>query len=143
MKNNLAIVQAIYEAFGQGDIPKILTYIADDVKWESWADNSAQKAGVPWLKSQKGKEGVLAFFQVVGSMQFHSFQVLSIMDGGNKIAAELSLDVTLPSGARFQDEEMHLWIFNDQGKVTGLRHYADTHKHMAAAGVLPVPEIKH
>lgn len=135
MNNNLTTVQAIYEAFGQGDIPKILTYVADDVKWEHWANNSAQKAGVPWLKPQKGKDGVMAFFQVVGTMQFHDFQILSIMDGGKKIAAELLLDVTLASGVRFQDEEMHLWTFNDQGKVTGLRHYTDTHKHMMAAGL--------
>ena len=57
------------------------------------------------------------------------------MDGGHQIAAEITLDVTLANGNRFQDEEMHLWTFNDEGKVTRLRHYADTHKHMKAAGI--------
>jgi hypothetical protein len=43
----LAAAGAIYEAFGKGDIPTILGYIADDVRWEAWQDNSAQQAGVP------------------------------------------------------------------------------------------------
>jgi ketosteroid isomerase-like protein len=29
---------------------------------------------------------------------------------------------------------MHLWTFNDAGKVTRLRHYTDTAKHLKAAG---------
>ena len=136
MKSNLQTVQTIYEAFGKGDIPAILSLLADDVKWESWENNSAQKAGVPWLKPRKDKDGVIAFFQVVGGMEFHEFQVLSIMEGQNKIAAEILLDATIrDTGKRIRDEEMHLWTFNDEGKVTGLRHYLDTHKHMAAASV--------
>ena len=32
----------------------------------------------------------------------------------------------------FRDEEVHLWTFNDAGKVTRLRHYTDTAKQIAA-----------
>ena len=47
--SNLPTVQLIYEAFGKGDIPAILDVIAEDVEWEAWDDNSAVKAGVPWM----------------------------------------------------------------------------------------------
>ena len=50
MNDNLATMGAIYEAFGKGDIPTILGHLADDVRWEEWADNTAQKAGVPWMR---------------------------------------------------------------------------------------------
>jgi ketosteroid isomerase-like protein len=30
------------------------------------------------------------------------------------------------------DEELHLWTFNDNGKVVRLRHYVDTAKHLDA-----------
>jgi hypothetical protein len=30
-------------------------------------------------------------------------------------------------------EEIHLWTFDDSGKVAGLRHYTDTAKHIKAA----------
>ena len=139
MSQNLPTVQAIYEAFGKGDIPTILSHLADDVNWESWADNSAQKAGVPWLQSRKGKDGVLAFFQLIGNpevFQIKEFQVLSMMDGGHQIAAEFVIEADiLTTGGHFRDEEVHLWTFNDQGKVVRLRHYTDTHKHMLAAGL--------
>jgi len=37
------------------------------------------------------------------------------------------------TGRRYRDEELHLWTLNDDGKVTRLRHYTDTAKHIAAA----------
>jgi hypothetical protein len=37
------------------------------------------------------------------------------------------------TGNRLRDEELHLWTFDDAGRVTALRHYVDTAKHIAAA----------
>jgi hypothetical protein len=31
------------------------------------------------------------------------------------------------------DEELHLWTFDEDGRVVRLRHYRDTAKHIAAA----------
>ncbi len=128
-------IQQIYACFGQGDIPGILEKLDDNVRWEEWADNSAQKAGVPWMQAQQGKEGALAFFQTVGSsLQIKDFQILSLMDGGNQIAAEFIIEAAvLATGKNYRDEEMHLWTFNEEGKVVRLRHYLDTHKHVMAA----------
>ncbi len=134
MSNHLATATAIYEAFGKGDIPTILSHMADDVQWEQWADNSAQRAGVPWLVGRQGKAGVLEFFQVLGGMAIKDFQVLSMMAGGNQVAVEFVIEVDVPStGGHYRDEEIHLWTFNDAGQVIRLRHYADTAKHIAAA----------
>ncbi len=134
MTDHLATIGKIYQAFGQGDIPTILAHMADDVQWEAWADNSAQKAGVPWLQARQGKGGVLAFFQVLGGMPVKDFQVLSLMSGGNQVAAEFVIEVEVPAtGAHYRDEEIHLWTFNEAGQVIRLRHYTDTAKHIAAA----------
>jgi uncharacterized protein len=135
MSQSLATITAIYDAFGKGDIPAILDHMAADVQWEAWADNSAQQAGVPWLQARQGKEGVLAFFQYMGTqMQVKDFQVLSIMDGGMQVAVEFVIEVALPAlGTHYRDEEIHLWSLNAEGKVTRLRHYTDTAKHIAAA----------
>ena len=134
MNDHLATVGKIYQAFGQGDIPTILAHMADDVQWEAWADNSAQKAGVPWLQARQGKDGVLAFFQVLGGMPVKDFQILSLMAGGNQVAAEFVIEVEVPAtGGHYRDEEIHLWTFNEAGQVIRLRHYTDTAKHIAAA----------
>jgi uncharacterized protein len=137
MSKNVATVNAIYEAFGTGNIPAILETLSDDVRWEDWRDNFAQKAGVPWMKRQTGKEGALAFFQTIGgSFAVKGFQVLSIMEGGNQVAVEFTLEADVPStGGHFFEEEMHLWTFDDNGKVVRLRHYLDTAKHIKAAGL--------
>ncbi len=134
MNQHVEIVKRIYEAFGKGDIPTIIGFLADDVAWEQWADNTAQKAGVPWLQARNGKDGAVEFFKVVGELNIKDFEVLSIMGNENQVAAEFIIEADVPStGGYYRDEEMHLWTFNEQGKVTRLRHYTDTAKHIAAA----------
>ena len=133
--DNLATVQAIYAAFGRGDVPAILEQLADDVRWEDWANNYAQNGGVPWMAARSGKAGALEFFQFAGTkMQVSDFQVLDLLGGGKQVAAEVVIEVTYPdSGGHYRDEELHLWTFNEAGKVVRLRHYSDTAKHIAAA----------
>ena len=43
------------------------------------------------------------------------------------------IEVHLPNGGSYRDEELHLWTFDDEGKVSRLRHYTDTAKHISAA----------
>jgi ketosteroid isomerase-like protein len=127
-------VLAMYQAFQRGDIPAVLGKLAPDVRWEDWPDHSAQKAGVPWLKPLRGRENVVQFFQLLGSYTFHRFDIKAVMGGGNFACGLVAVDIGLPNGQRFTDEEMHLFEFNDQGQVVMFRHYVDTAKAMAAAG---------
>ena len=105
------------------------------MRWEEWSDNTAQKAGVPWLQARHGRAGALEFFQVMGSrLQVTEFRVLSLMAGGNQVATGFIIECDVKgTGRRYRDEELHLWTLNDDGKVTRLRHYTDTAKHIAAA----------
>jgi ketosteroid isomerase-like protein len=137
MSRNLETVKQIYAAFGRGDIPAILDTLAADVAWEAWADNSAAKAGVPWLIPRHGKTGAAEFFGLIGyTFIVRNFRVLSLMDGGDQVAAEFEVECDVPSaGGHYRDEEMHLWTFDASGKVNRLRHYTDTAKHMRAAGL--------
>lgn len=131
----LEIVQSLYAAFGRGDIPAILAQVSDEVQWEAWSDNRAQQAGVPWLKGGSGKQAAVDFFTVVAGIQFHEFQVLGMMANERQVAVELVIDATPSGGQRVRDEEIHLWTLDERGKVTRMRHYLDTAKHMRAAGV--------
>ena len=132
--SNVETMQAVYEAFGRGDIPAILERISDDVAWEHWGDNSAQNAGVPWYEARNGRDGAAAFFDSLGVMEIHDFQVQNLMEGGNQLAATIKIDFTVKeTGERVRDEEIHLWTFDDEGKISGMRHYTDTAKHIKAA----------
>ena len=132
--SNLETVAGIYEAFGKGDVPAILAVLADDVEWEAWESNSSVAAGVPWMTPRHGKDEVVGFFETAAEMKITDLQVLNMMEGGNQVAVELILEADLPAwgGGHYRDEEVHLWTFDDAGKVTRLRHYTDTAKHIAA-----------
>src|SRR5262245_19031223 len=122
--SNLETAQALYAAFAAADGEAFLSHMADDVQWESWADNSAAKAGVPWLQPHSGKEGVLAFLGAASRMETVDLQILDMMASGNQVAVEFVIEAKLPDhgGRSYRDEEIHLWTFDDAGQVTRLRH---------------------
>jgi ketosteroid isomerase-like protein len=80
-----------------------------------------------------GPDGALEFFKVIGAWTPHRFEVLALMEGGDRVAAEVEAEFTVASGRRFSDQEMHLWTFNGEGKVSSFRHYLDTAKHIEVA----------
>jgi ketosteroid isomerase-like protein len=135
--SNIPTVQAIYQCFGQGDVPGILAHVASDVAWDHWRDNSSQKAGVPWMRAGTGHEAAIGFFTALNeAMEFKAFDVQNLMEGGNQVAATVSIDVvSRASGEPSSDEEVHLFTFNDEGKVSAFRHYGDTVKQLQMAGL--------
>lgn len=130
---NAATAAGVYAAFGRGDVPAILDVLADDVAWEEWPDNYAQRAGHPLMRPLRGAAQVVEFFTAVGGCTIHDFQVLDVIGGERQVVAMVAIDITLPGGGRLADEELHLWTFDDAGKVVRLRHYVDTAKHIAAS----------
>ena len=131
MTDKCQIVAEMYAAFGRGDVPAILARLAPDVGWEDWADNHAQKAGVPWLKSLRGRDAVPQFFQLLSTYKFHRFDVKGVMGTGNYVVGLVSCKIELPNGGVFDDDEMHLFEFNGDGLVSRLRHFLDTAKAIA------------
>jgi ketosteroid isomerase-like protein len=130
----VAVVAGIYDAFGRGDVPAILERLADDVSWDAdWADNWAQRTPVDHFTPRRGHAGVAEFFGVIGGWTLHDFRVLDLAASDRQVVAQVVIDVSTPSGGRFRDEELHLWTFGPDGKITALRHYVDTAKHLAAA----------
>ena len=127
MSDHVETVQAIYEAFGRGDVDAILERLATDVAWEAWEDNHAQRARVSHLAPRRGREGVAEFFGVAAGLGVTEFEVLDLLASDRQVAAEIRI-VT----ESFSDEEMHLWTFGDDGLVTRMRHYVDTAKQIAA-----------
>jgi ketosteroid isomerase-like protein len=130
--NHTTTVTGIYAAFGRGDIPAILDALAEDVRWEQWDDNTAQREGVSHLQPRIGRDGVAEFFAAIGAMEFHAFEVRRLAAADDLVVADILIDVTLPSGGRMRDEELHAWRFDADGHVCSMRHYVDTAKHIAA-----------
>jgi ketosteroid isomerase-like protein len=129
---NAAALADIYEAFGRGDRPAILARIADGCAWEAWEDNSNQRAGLEVARPRTGPAGVADFFAFVAELDIHSLELLDILASDRQAVAEVVIELTTPQGRRIRDEELHLWTFDAEGRVTRMRHYVDTAKHIAA-----------
>jgi ketosteroid isomerase-like protein len=132
--SHLPTVQALYEAFGAGDVARFMTHLAADVRWEQWDDNRAVAAGVPWLQPYSGRDAVGGFFAAAGQMEIVELRVLNMMEGGDEVAVSFVIEAKLPhcGGRSYRDEEIHLWTFDAEGRVARLRHYVDTAKHIEA-----------
>jgi ketosteroid isomerase-like protein len=128
-----ATVGAIYEAFGRGDLSTIVGHLADGIAWDEWPDNFAQRAGVPHLAARRGPDDVTGFFGVLAGYRLLEFDVVDVIGDGRQVVAEVRAAFETPGGGRFADEELHLWTFDDAGRVSRFRHYVDTAKHIAAS----------
>ena len=127
--SNLSTVQAIYEAFGQGNVPAILEHLADDVDWE----RGAKDHGVPWLKPGVGKAHVGKFFESIGAFQMTKFAPTNMLEGGHQVVAIIDVELTVDAtGKSVSDQELHLWMFGPDGNVVAFRHVVDTAQHIAA-----------
>jgi ketosteroid isomerase-like protein len=132
---NAKTVQHIYEAFGRGDIAAICERMAEDVLWEHHpTGNSAQEHDVPYMRCRSGREAVTEFFKAIEEdFELHSFEPHSFLEGDGLVAVIIKFDLTVKStGKRIWDEEIHLWEFGSDGKITAYRHFLDTAKAIEA-----------
>jgi uncharacterized protein len=127
--SNVETVQAIYEAFGRGDIPAILDRLADDVQW----DQDAPSYGIPIYEAGVGKEHAARFFELLGDLEFRQFQPTNFLTGGDQVAVTIDIDVEVKkTGKRAKALEIHLWTFDDDGKVSRFFHSIDRHAFVLA-----------
>jgi hypothetical protein len=136
--SNIPTVQQIYAAFGRGDVPTILELLSESVEWEYGICST----DVPWLQPRRGRAAVGGFFMVLGAVEFHSFQVKTILEGDNLVVALTDIEVTVKeTGQRIVEvDEPHIWHFDEQGLVSRFRHRVDTHQHWLAYTGVEVPE---
>lgn len=124
--NNAATVGKLYEAFGRGDIPFIISHIDDNCKWTGAGKNLLPQGG-----TYKGKEAVNFFKKLGEAVQFTAFNPVSISNiNDDEVVAfgNMTGISTLTGKSSSSDWAMH-WKFNDEGKVI---YYQDFHDTAAA-----------
>lgn len=126
----LKTTQEIYAAFGSGDIPAILARLSETVDWEYAATSNA----APWLAHRRGRDGAGAFFASLGGMEIHRFGVKSILAGDRITVALVDIEFTVKATGKrvVEEDEVHIWHFDAQGKVARFRHRVDTLAHHLA-----------
>jgi uncharacterized protein len=123
-------VQQMYGAFGRGDIPAILAALANDVEWEY----NTFPNPVPWLQPLKGRAEVARFFETLAAVHFTQFEPKHFFAAGNMVVSLIDETFTVKATGKtvVEPEAVHIWHFDDAGKVSKMRHRADTWQHAQA-----------
>jgi hypothetical protein len=123
LTDNATTVANLYAAFGKGDIPFIISHIADNCKWIGGGEGALPQGG-----TYTGKEAVNFFMRLNESVEFTSFNPLAVhnindreviafgnMTGRSKITGKSSSS----------DWAMH-WKFNEEGKAVYFQDFFNT-----------------
>lgn len=128
--SKLEVIQEIYKAYGRGDIPAILAKLSESVDWEYGGGTT----DVPWLQQRKGRDGAASFFASLGAIQIQSFTPKAFLENGHVVVVLLDVEFVLKATGKrvVEEDEVHIWWFDTQGKVDRFRHQVDTHQHHLA-----------
>lgn len=121
---NIERVQAIYAAFGRGDLAYLLEQVDDDV---TWGIDSVTAGEVPQYGVHRGKAGVTKFFTAFAeTADFKSFDPKDFVAAGDHVFNQLQYELTVKAtGKPVKDSSMQHWTFKN-GKLIRWRGYEDT-----------------
>ena len=120
---NSKTIEAVYEAFGRGDVGFILDNVTDDVDWAS----DTASAAAPWYGVRHGKDGVRSFFESFGStMEVTQFEPFSLAANDTEVHTVVRMRATRrTNGAPLAMNLHHFFQFRD-GKISYYRGTEDT-----------------
>lgn len=125
----LETIKQIYAAYGQGDFDTALGHCTEDVCFR-WPIDAAisRLAG-----NATGKPAFLErIHELHRSFEFHAFNPVSMIADGDRVAAQVEMEVTQrATGKRLKLENAHFWTVKD-GKAVELVEYYDTAAIVAA-----------
>jgi len=113
-------VNSIYDAFNRGDIPHILSLIAQDAPWR-------QPATLPWGGDYRGPQGAADFFQKLDStMETIAFEPKENIEHGEEVFSFGTYSGrSRKTGQTGTAEWMFRWRVRD-GKILAWNSYIDT-----------------
>jgi ketosteroid isomerase-like protein len=127
-QENTAKVQALYAAFGRGDVQLILNNVADNVDWQVRGP-----AIIPQAGPHKGRAEVGKFFEKVAqAYDFTQFEPREFIAQNDSVVAIVDYAGKIKkTGKPYAAQAAMLFVFKD-GKVVKFREYTDTAALVAA-----------
>jgi uncharacterized protein len=124
--SNVDRINAIYAAFGRGDIASIIEMTAEDVDWGY--EGLAKLGPLEWCRAGRGRAKVMEYFRGAGaSMTFHAFEPKLVLGQGDDVLALCVVDFTAKAtNKRLKVTEAMHFTFDDRGRITRYRLIMDT-----------------
>jgi uncharacterized protein len=122
-KDNIALVKGLYEAFGRGEIGKIVSAVTPDISWEI----VGRRSDFPTFGEFRGTAGVQEFFGAVGeNLDFTQFSPEEFYSADDKVFVLGRYAMrNKRTGTPIQSEWIHVFSIAD-GKVARFREFTDT-----------------
>jgi ketosteroid isomerase-like protein len=122
-QQHIQTIQQMYADFGQGNIPGILTAVADNFSW----DHAGNPTDTPFAGQYEGKDGFLQFFQAMNKAgEVVKWKVNSVEGIGNKVYALGEFGIkSRTTGKTGEDDWAMVFTFEGDKPVAG-RAFVDT-----------------
>ena len=122
-KENVALIQGLYDAFATGDVADVLGRMSPDIVWNE-AENFPYADGNPYVGPDAIVGGVFA--RCATEWDGFAVSVEEILDAGDTIIAlGRYLGVYKATGKPMRTQLVHVWRITG-GKVVRFQQYADT-----------------
>jgi ketosteroid isomerase-like protein len=121
---NIDLVKQGYDAFAKGDIPRLLSYFAQDIEW-----TLPEVEGIAFTGKRRGLNQVAEFFKIMNDAQeTREFLPDDYFAQGDRVVVLGHCTFTVKAtGADYSDEWTHVFTISG-GKVSKFKEYSDTHK---------------
>ena len=127
-QDNTRVVQEAYDAFGRGDLERLLALMADDVEW-----HQAGPSALPTAGDWHGRERVRRFFAVVAeSFEFDQFEPREYIGQGDRVVVLGYYRGRAKATGRHFESHWAMAFTVRNGKIAQFREYVDTAALVAA-----------
>jgi ketosteroid isomerase-like protein len=126
-KKNIQVIDSLYNAFANGDIPTVLGLMHPKIEWNE-AESNSLADGNPYIGPDAILEGVFA--RLGANHEYFVLQDIKVHGmSDNMVLATLRYDAKVKAtGKSYNAQVAHLWTLNDEGKITAFQQFVDTKK---------------
>ncbi len=130
--SNVDLVQGLYGAFAQGDVPTVVGGMDGDIHWREAEGNPYQPSGAAWVGADAIVENL--FMKLATEWDGFSVHPGQYHDAGDTVVVEGRYTGKYRATETALDSQFcHIFKFTD-GKVTSFQQYTDTAQHQKAMG---------
>ena len=123
--SNVPTVQHVYDAFGRGDVPTIVSHLSESIQWEYGMSD----AGVPWLLATEGAGRSSEVLCCPRAFDLQQFQPKTFLGNVVVVLIDVAFIVKATGRSVIEEDEIHIWHFDSEGRVIRFCHKVDTHQH--------------
>jgi ketosteroid isomerase-like protein len=121
-QENVRTVEAVYAAFGRGDLGALLNTLAEDVVWQH-----PGPAAIPWAGERRGRDEVAQFFIAVNQhVEVEQFAPRMFVTSGDEVIVLGHERMRTRTGGRvYHTDWVHAFTVRG-GRIVDYREYTDT-----------------